>query len=88
MLLTVDSEKVRGFSFKFGKKWIPLLVLREIYQGSVWIIGAREEEIYVVDLKGSTQTSSFPKTFLLRYINIRFQSFLNLKKLKEMFTER
>lgn len=63
MLLTVDSDKiVRGFSFTFGKKWVPLLSLGENYTGSVWIIGAQEEEIYLIDLKGANQPVPFQKT--------------------------
>ncbi len=62
MLLTIDSDKtVRGFSYTYGKKWVPLLSLSENYQGSIWIIGAQEEEIYVIDLKSATQPVPFQK---------------------------
>ena len=62
MLITYDSDKiVRGFTYKMGKKWIPLLNLRDIYQSNVFVIGAQDEELYIVDLKNAVEPAPFQK---------------------------
>ena len=62
MLITYDSEKIiRGLSFRHGKKWIPLLNLRDLYRSNIWMIGAQDEELYLVDLKTANEPIPFQK---------------------------